>query len=261
MDKWGNKKVVIIGHGEMGGVFARGFLRSGIPVYPVLRSMNLQAVASELPEPDLVVVAVAEKDLQETIGNIPEQWRSCLALLQNELLPSDWQKHSLIDPTVISVWFEKKKGQDVKVLVPSPVFGKGAGLIKQALETIDIPVNIVASESLMEEELVLKNIYILTTNIAGLVCGGSVESLWNEHNALARDVASDAMDIQESLIGKSIDREKALKGFLEAINGDLNHQCMGRSAPARLARAIVLADEAGLEVKKIRSIFAEHGAS
>lgn len=260
MEQWANKKVVIIGHGEVGGVFSRGFLRSGIPVYPVLRSMNLQAVAVELPTPDLVVVAVAEKDLQETLTNMPSQWRSCLVMLQNELLPSDWQKHALIDPTVISVWFEKKKGQDVKVLMPSPVFGKGAALIKQALEIIDIPVNIIATDDLMEEELVLKNIYILTTNIAGLVCGGSVESLWNAHNALARDVANDVMDIQESLIGKPIDRDKALKGFLEAINGDLNHQCMGRSAPVRLARAIALGDEAGLKIKKIRSIFAEYGA-
>jgi prephenate dehydrogenase len=29
-----NQTVVIIGIGEMGGVFAKGFLRSGYPVYP-----------------------------------------------------------------------------------------------------------------------------------------------------------------------------------------------------------------------------------
>ena len=38
------------------------------------------------------------------------------------------------------------------------------------------------------------------------------------------------------------------------IDGDLNHQCMGRSANARLARAISLSNEAKLKVTKIREI-------
>ncbi|HFE37579.1 MAG TPA: hypothetical protein ENK06_04040 [Gammaproteobacteria bacterium] len=250
------KRVVIIGLGEMGGVFARGFLRAGIPVYPVVRTMSIQQAVRDQPSPDLVLLAVAEKDLQVTLAGIPEQWKSRLALLQNELLPADWQQHNIPAPTVISVWFEKKKGQDVKVLIPSPVYGQGAELIKAALAAIDIPVRVVASEAAMEEELLLKNIYILTTNIAGLVCGGSVEYLWNEHNALAREIANEVMDIQSWLVGRPLDREKAMTGFLEAVNGDLNHQCMGRSAPARLARAIELADKAGLAVLKMREIAA-----
>ncbi len=32
-----------------------------------------------------------------------------------------------VQPTVISVWFEKKKGRDVKVLIPSPAYGPAAG--------------------------------------------------------------------------------------------------------------------------------------
>jgi hypothetical protein len=38
-------------------------------------------------------------------------------MMQNELLPRDWAIHDFIDPTVISVWFEKKKGMDSKVLI------------------------------------------------------------------------------------------------------------------------------------------------
>ena len=45
-----NKPVVIIGIGEMGGVFARGFLKSGHPVYPVNRSMDNEQAAEEIPE-------------------------------------------------------------------------------------------------------------------------------------------------------------------------------------------------------------------
>jgi len=249
-----NKKVVIIGLGEMGGVFARGFLRTGIPVYPVTRTMNVQQAVQAEPNPDLVLVAVAEKDLHATLAAIPNEWKPKLALLQNELLPSDWQQYQLSEPTVISVWFEKKKGQDVKVLIPSPVYGRGAELIKNALNSIDIPVRVVSSQQELEDELILKNVYILTTNIAGLVCGGTVEFLWSENPVLAREVANEVMDIQSWLVGKDLNRKKLLAGFVEAINGDLNHQCMGRSAAARLARAISLADEAKLDVTKIREI-------
>ena len=51
--------VVIIGIGEMAGVFARGFLRSGYPVYPVTRDVDMQELAGKLPEPALVLLAVA----------------------------------------------------------------------------------------------------------------------------------------------------------------------------------------------------------
>lgn len=249
-----DQKVVLIGVGEMGGVFARGFLRAGIPVYPVTRTINVQQAAAALPNPDLVLLAVAENDLHPALDKVPAQWHAKLALLQNELLPRDWEKHQLTNPTVISVWFEKKKGQDVKVLIPSPVYGPGAPLIKAALESIHIPVKLVDSADAMEHELVLKNVYILTTNIAGLECGGTVEFLWNENAALARQVANEVMDIQEWLTGKSLDREKLIEGFVEAINGDLDHKCMGRSAPARLQRALNIADEAGLSVTKLREI-------
>ena len=251
-----SKKVVIIGLGEMGGVFARGFLRTGIPVYPITRTMNVQQAVQAEPNPDLVLLAVAEKDLHATLATIPDVWKSKIALLQNELLPSDWQQHKLTDPTVISVWFEKKKGQDVKVLIPSPVYGQGSELIKNALNSIDIPVRVVSSQQELEDELILKNVYILTTNIAGLVCGGTVEFMWNENLVLAREVANDVMDIQSWLVGKELDREKLFAGLVEAINGDLNHQCMGRSAAARLARAIALANEAELDITKIREIAA-----
>ena len=44
--------VVLIGIGEMGGVFARGFLRAGYPVYPVTRQTDLaEAVDALLAQP------------------------------------------------------------------------------------------------------------------------------------------------------------------------------------------------------------------
>ena len=63
-----NKPVVVIGIGEIGSVFARGFLRLGYPVVPVTRGMDMAVVAADVAEPELVVVAVAEKDLHATLA-------------------------------------------------------------------------------------------------------------------------------------------------------------------------------------------------
>ena len=105
-----NKAAVVIGLGEMGSVFARGLLRLGMPVYPVLRDSELTEIINKIPNPDIVLVAVGEKDLHPTLKKYPPQWREQIALLQNELLPRDWKAHEYTNPTVISVWFEKKKG-------------------------------------------------------------------------------------------------------------------------------------------------------
>jgi len=251
--------VVVIGIGEMGSVFARGLLRLGHPVYPVTRDTDISRLADELPAPEMVLVAVGETALQPVLEAIPEAWRDCLALLQNELLPADYA--DLPGPTVISVWFEKKKGQDVKVLIPSPVFGPRSRLLIDALATLDIPARAVADDQAMAFELVLKNVYILTTNIAGLRVGGTVDELWRDHEALARAVANEVIDLQEGLTGRSYDRDALIGGMLEAFNGDPEHRCMGRSAPARLQRALAHADRLRLEVPTLREIAREQAPS
>ena len=249
--------VVVIGMGEMGGVFARGFLKCGHPVYPATRRTDLQQLSEVLPEPALVLLAVGEKDLHCSLDQIPAAWRGRLALLQNELLPGDWQQHEIPAPTVISVWFEKKKGQDYKVLVPSPIYGPLSTLLKDALASLDIPSFIVEDEDSLLFQLVRKNVYILTTNISGLVTGGTVDTLWHQHQELARAVAADIMDIQDWLTGKPQNRDALIDGMVEAIKGDLEHKCMGRSAPARLQTALGNADKAGLAVAKLREIAAQ----
>ena len=248
------KPVVLIGVGEIGGVFAKGLLKSGYPVYPIGRTTDLADAAVTIVDPQAVIISVGEKDLHSALDTIPTRWCDRLVLLQNELLPRDWQAHNIENPTVISVWFEKKPGQDIKVLVPSLVFGPYADLIHEALNAIKIDCNVLDSSDKLLFELVAKNVYILTVNIAGLVVGGTVSELWTQHQALAREIAENVMDIQFRLIGKELNRQKLVNAMVNAFNGDLDHKCMGRSAPVRLKRTIAQADEFGLDIKRLREI-------
>jgi hypothetical protein len=247
-------EVVVIGLGQLGRVFAGGFLRAGQTVVPVNRGDDMFTVAHAHPAPSLVLVAVAENDLHTVLAALPGAWRPHVVLIQNELLPRDWEKYRYADPTVISVWFEKKKGIDAKPLIASPAAGPGAPLLCRALDAIELPCREVAPGDALLFELVRKNVYILTTNIAGLKAGGTVSQLWAQHEAYARQVANEVMDIQDALTGIAHDRDALIAGMLEAFDGDPAHGCTGRSAPARLARAIRHADEFGLAVPTLRSL-------
>ncbi|MEW6132671.1 MAG: hypothetical protein AB1591_05815 [Pseudomonadota bacterium] len=248
------KEVVVIGLGQLGRVFAGGLLRAGCAVVPVNRGDDMGAIAAAYPEPVLVLVAVAEADLHGVLSALPLSWKSRVGLMQNELLPRDWQAHGIENPTVISVWFEKKKGTDAKPLIASPAAGPGAQLLVEALASIDIPARKVESGDELLFELVRKNVYILTTNIAGLKTGGTVRELWQSHESYARQVAGEVMDIQDWLTGVRHDRERLIAGMLEAFEGDPMHGCTGRFAPARLARALQHADAAGLPVPTLRAL-------
>lgn len=248
-----NKSVVVVGMGEMGSVFARGFLRAGYSVHPVVRGMEMKDVAADNRQPEMVLLAVGEADLQEQLMRVPNLWKKKLILLQNELLPRDWEPLKL-DPTVISVWFEKKKGQDSKVIIPSPVFGRHAQQVADALASIDISTKVLDSESALLQELVLKNVYILTTNIAGLEVGGNVGQLWDEHKIVAESVALDVIRLQEALTGQALDHQAIIDSMVDAFNGDREHMCMGRSAPVRLQRALMLAKQYDLSLSMLERI-------
>lgn len=254
-----NAPVVLIGIGEMGGVFARGLLRLGHPVYPVTRATPMAEVAAAVPRPLLALVAVAEADLPSVLRDLPDTWRDRAGLLQNELLPRDWS--SLEDPTVISVWFEKKAGQDAKVVIPSPVLGPRAELLADALSVLDIPARLLDSPEQLLFELVVKNLYILATNVAGLRVGGTVAELWDRHRDFASAVIEDVIVLQEALAGRAFDRPALVAAMLEAFRGDPDHRCMGRSAPARLARALAHAKAHGLRLPVLEEIAREREAA
>ncbi len=250
------RPVVIIGIGEIGTVLAGGFLRLGYPIIPVLRGVDPGRWAGPLPRPELAVVAVGEQDLHPALESLPDTWGEHLGLIQNELLPGDWERHGIKDPTVASIWFEKKPGRPVKPILPTPVHGPGAELLAGALTALDLPARIVTEADEMTEELVRKNLYILVSNICGLVVGGTTGELWTEHRDLAEEVAADVLDIQESLVGRPLSRERLLAGTGGAFTADPDHGNRGRSAPERLRRALAHADAAGLTVPALRRIAA-----
>lgn len=252
--------VVIVGLGEMGGVFARGLLRTGHVVVPVTRQTDISAAAAAYPNPEMVLITVGETDLPDVLAALPDMWKDRVGLLQNELLPRDWEAAGIADPTVAVVWFEKKPGQDVKTIIPSPIGGPQAARLITALGALGIPATITADEAELTAELVTKNLYILTMNIGGLVTGGSVVDLWENNHTMAAEVADEVLAIQSWLTGRELDRSLHIAGMQQAIAGDPQHKATGRSAPIRLARALDHAAEAGIDTPRMAAIAFEISA-
>ncbi len=252
--------VIVVGLGELGAVFSRGLLRAGRPVFPVTRRESLRDLATRGVDPELVLVTVGEADLASVLDNAPDAYRGRLGLVQNELLPRDWLAQGIETPTVAVVWFEKKPGRAVNVVLPTVLYGRSAALLEEALGELEIPTRRVADEEALLSALVEKNLYILTTNLAGMRTGGTVRELWQNHRDLARTVADEVLEIQGFLTEWQLPHAPLLQSLERAIEADPDHKCTGRSAPVRLARAIAHADRGGLAVPTLRAIAAEHPA-
>jgi len=248
---------VIVGMGEMGGSFAKGLLRLGHAVVPMLRGTPVADVANRYPEPLLALVTVGEADLDSTLAALPAAWKPNTGLIQNELLPRDWLARAVVNPTVAVVWFEKKPRRTETPILPTPIAGRHAAMLVDALAAIDVPALVVTDEADLLYELVRKNVYIIAMNVGGLVSGGTTSDLWYNHRALAEEVARDVISVQEWLTGSSLNTDRYLSGLVEAIDARPDIGATGRSAPARLARAISHADHAGLAVPRLRRIAAK----
>jgi hypothetical protein len=245
---------VVVGLGQLGSIFAHGLLRAGTSVRPVNRGDSIESVARTVPDPSLVVVTVGEAELDGVLSTMPDSWRGSVVLVQNELLPVDWEKHGL-DPTVAVVWFEKKKSIATNVILPTPVGGPNAEHVVRALGAIELPALVVDKAQLIQE-LVAKNVYILTMNLAGLAAptGTKVGALYAGHRALVKGVLFDVLALQAARLGADIEADLQTTMLERAIAADPEHGARGRSAPARLKRALEQADALGVAVPALRAL-------
>ena len=254
-------ETVIVGIGQLGGVFAKGLLRMGETVVPVVRGQSLTEVAERHATPRAVLVAVGEGDLGDVLSEFPPSWRGDVALLQNELLPSDWESKGIETATMAIVWFEKKAARVIREIRPTVVGGAHAEHFAQALGELGLSTQVVTTDAELRHEMVVKNLYILVSNICGLRVGGTVGILWSEHRDLAERVAHEVLSVQAArLSGAAINSERAIAEMGEAFLADPEHGCMGRSAPSRLNRLLAQGAESGLELPLVNQIAQERSA-
>lgn len=246
----------MIGVGELGGVFAHGLLKLGQPVLPITRQQSIASTLEACAPHELILVCVGETELTSVLSQIPTRLRSAVALVQNEIVPRDWEVHGYHDTSGVVVWFEKKAGRAVHLVLPSLAYGPKCELLANSLRVLDIPCQTLARAEL-PEALAQKNLYILVHNIAGLVHPGSVAALWREHADFAMALAHDVLAHQEARLGLELNRPRLLEHLARAVQADPDHGCAGRSAPVRLERALTQAKQLGLRLPTLERVATE----
>lgn len=243
---------VVVGIGQLGSEFALGLLRLGCAVYPVTRAQSLAEVA-EAAAPELVLVAVGEAALAPLLASLPPRFRDRVALVQNELVPNDWERAGLHEVSGVVVWFEKKAGRPIHVVRPSVAFGPKQARLIELLGELGVPAY-AARPGTLESELALKNLYILVHNLAGLAFQGTVGDLWQRDAAWAREVANDVFAHQEARLGRALDRPALLAELDRAVKADLGHGLAGRTAPERLRRVLAQGQQAGIRLPALERL-------
>ncbi|HEY6729339.1 MAG TPA: hypothetical protein VI197_35255 [Polyangiaceae bacterium] len=244
---------VVVGIGQLGSEFALGLLRRGHAVVPVTRAQNPTQAVDAAGSVELILVAVGEAELAPILESIPTRLRDRVALVQNELVPADWERAGFTEVSGVVVWFEKKAGRPIHVVRPSVAYGPQSALLLELLAELDVPAYAARPESL-EFELALKNLYILVHNLAGLAVRGTVGDLWRAHATFANEVATDVLVHQEARLGHALDRSALLAELADAAGADPGHGLAGRTAPERLHRVLYQARQAGLRLPTLEKL-------
>ncbi len=252
--------MLLVGPGQLGRVLAGGLVGSGVSVDVVRRGEPI----APRDEHDVILVAVGERDLDVALSAIPAPFRDRVALLQNELVPAQWQAHGISRPTVLVVWFEKKAGRTTKVVQATEVGGPRAQLFARALAAMDLPATVLADDALAAA-LVVKNLYIVGSNVLGLAVGGTTGELATTHHARSEAVLREVLAIERSRLSPddaaSLDDDALLARTFAAFLADPAHGTLGRTATERLERALARARAAGLATPELAAIAASSGPS
>lgn len=250
------ERVVVVGIGQVGAIFALGWLRGGQSVVPVPRGVRAAAVAEAVPEPAVVLLATREAALPALLADWPAAWRERVALVQNDLRPPVWQRWGIAQPSVAVVWFLARPGAPPQVLAPTRTFGPAAPVLAAALTHQGIAVEVEADANL-PTALAVKNGFILATNAVGWATGARTLAeiaLW--HRRLWEQVREEALTLETAAWGGGLDRERVRREIEAVAAANPHYPPQGRTARERIASGVALARQLGVGLPLLEQLAA-----
>ncbi len=205
--------------------------------------------------PQLALICVGEDDLESCLRSLPDTWRDRVGLVQNELRPSAWRSLGPFEPTVLSVWFERKANRPPTAVRGSVAMGPNAELLVETLLAEGMPAEVAAWDRL-EFELCLKNLYILALNFCGLRAPGTAGELLGARRHEFEQVRDEVLAVEQAAFGRAarLPSAELARALDAALAADTSHGLAGRTAARRLERCLALADHFGLEVPRLRAL-------
>jgi ketopantoate reductase len=247
------RELVIVGIGELGKLLGAGALRAGVRVTPVTRAQKLEDVLAQLAADTPILVSVGEEALDPVLAALKAARRQRIALLQNELFPSRYRAYGL-SPSVLVPWILQKRGLPTIVARPSPLFGPLADLFAQIFDALSLPHVCAHDDAELAQALVDKYTFILTINALGVSADRTLGMWLQEAPALVWDICDEAARLGQVLVEAPIDAARARLACEQGMHALAQIPARGRSAPARVARALAHAQRFDLTLPTIARI-------
>ena len=249
------RELVVYGLGELGQLYGAGALRAGLRVTPITRQTDAAAVLRTLPSEVPILVAVGEAALDEVLGGLGTRASSAI-LLQNELFPSRWQRLDAT-PTVFVPWLLKKRGMPLLVARPTPVCGRHAELVCELHQALEIPAVMLREERELAQALIAKYAFILTMNTLGLLRDRTLALWLQEDPVRVAALAKEAADLGAALCECEVERAPCERAVDEAMRALGTISARGRTAEARVTRALEHGSRLGLTLPELARAYAE----
>lgn len=244
------RDLVVYGVGELGQLYGSGALRAGVRVTPVTRSVPPSEALANLSADVPVLVAVQESSLDEVLASLPEARRDAVILLQNDLFPSRYRKVG-VRPTVIVPWLLKKRGTPLTIARATPVFGRHAALVHAIHEVLGVPSAELADERALHQAMVEKYAFILGINALGLLRDRTLAGWLQEDPLRVRALTTEAAELGAALCETTIDHAACDRVVREAFHGLSTMSARGRTAEARVRRALEQASALKLDLPEL----------
>ncbi|MDB4974269.1 MAG: hypothetical protein JWN48_2610 [Myxococcaceae bacterium] len=250
------RELVVYGLGQLGQLYGAAALRAGMRVTPITRHSDPEAILQTVGRDVPILVAVSEDALDAVLERLGPDRGHAAILLQNELFPSRWQRHGM-QPTVLVAWLLKKPDAALTVIRPTPVFGAHAELLLELHRALAIPAVELHEERALHQALVEKYAFILTINTLGLLRDRTMGMWLQEDPRLVHAVALEAAQLGALLCGQRVDLLRCAAVAAEGMRALSGIGARGRTAKARVERALEHGASFGLELPELRRAAAE----
>lgn len=248
------RELLIFGVGQLGQLYAAGALRLGVRVWPLTRQMDAERTLAQFPEGEPILLAVAEASFGATLSEIPQSRRQDVVLVQNELFPTQLTEWGLDQATILTVWLSKKKGRPIELARTSSAFGPHAALFHQIHQALDVPSVVLDTRAELHADIAAKFTFILTINALGLVENLSLGQWLEKDPAQVSRLIDEARALAQAHLQAQVDAAETRHRVMEAMEGLRDYPAKGRSAQARLKKALSDAERFALELPALRNI-------
>ncbi|HEY6876796.1 MAG TPA: hypothetical protein VI299_02210 [Polyangiales bacterium] len=245
------RDLVVYGLGELGQLYGAAALRTGMRVIPITRSVDPHTVLTTVAPDTPIMVAVGEDALPSVLDVLGPRLAHAI-LLQNELFPSAWQARGQT-PTVLVAWLLKKRGTPLSIARPSPAFGRHAELVEALHAALAIPTERLLDEQALGRAIVEKYAFIVTINALGLLRDRTLGTWLQEDPLRVRALAEEASRLGARLCEVEIDLAHTAQVVAEGMHALGTMSARGRSAEARVARALAHGARLGLDLPALRA--------